>query len=82
MVLQWNTLNTLIQWKIYIFEMLWRFHTFVTVCKFSLVVGTFKRPDPDTITEKDLEVDIVKAWSDLDRTLVAEGLVSGWNFSR
>lgn len=29
------------------------------------------------ISDKDLEVDIVKAWSDLDKSLIAEGLISG-----
>lgn len=45
--------------------------------KTEFAVETFKRPDPDTISEKDLEVDIVKAWADLDRSLIAEGLISG-----
>lgn len=27
------------------------------------------------ISDKDLEVDIVKAWSDLDKSLIAEGLI-------
>ncbi|KAI4796434.1 hypothetical protein KUCAC02_026986 [Chaenocephalus aceratus] len=44
---------------------------------FDIPLGTFKRPDPDTISESDLEVDIVKAWSELEKSLVAEGLISG-----
>lgn len=63
-----------------LFERLCGCHAFVIVLKNSLVVGTFKRPDPETISEKDLEVDIVKAWSDLDRSLIAEGLISGLDF--
>ncbi|XP_077936546.1 uncharacterized protein LOC144383326 isoform X2 [Gasterosteus aculeatus] len=44
---------------------------------FDVPLGTFKRPDPDTIADKDLQVDIVKVWSDLDRSQIAEGLISG-----
>uniref|UniRef100_A0A8P4FW34 Ubiquitin-like protease family profile domain-containing protein n=1 Tax=Dicentrarchus labrax TaxID=13489 RepID=A0A8P4FW34_DICLA len=44
---------------------------------FDVPLETFKRPDPDTISDKDLQVDIVKAWTDLDRSLIAEGLISG-----
>ncbi|KAK0156411.1 hypothetical protein N1851_000281 [Merluccius polli] len=44
---------------------------------FDVPLEAFKRPDPDTISDKDLEVDIVKAWADLDRSLIAEGLISG-----
>ncbi|XP_033970117.1 uncharacterized protein LOC117469770 [Trematomus bernacchii] len=44
---------------------------------FDVPLGTFKRPDPDTISESDLEVDIVKAWSELDKSHIAEGLISG-----
>ncbi|XP_030581204.1 uncharacterized protein LOC115777435 [Archocentrus centrarchus] len=40
-------------------------------------IGTFKRPDPNTISDKDLEVDIIKAWTDLDKSLIAEGLIQG-----
>lgn len=40
-------------------------------------VGMFKRPDPENVTEDDLQVDIVKAWDDLDKSQIAEGLVTG-----
>ncbi|ROJ64739.1 hypothetical protein DPX16_3761 [Anabarilius grahami] len=43
-------------------------------------VGTFKRPDPDTISEKDLQVDIVKSWSDLNKSQIAEGLISALDY--
>ncbi|XP_036943300.1 uncharacterized protein LOC119013056 [Acanthopagrus latus] len=43
---------------------------------FDIPFGTFKRPDPETVSEEDFEVDIVKAWSDLDKSLIAEGLIS------
>ncbi|XP_067307544.1 uncharacterized protein [Pseudorasbora parva] len=44
---------------------------------FDVPLGTFKRPDPDTLSEKDLQVDIVKSWSDLNKSQIAEGLISG-----
>lgn len=44
---------------------------------FDVPVGTFKRPAPDIITEKDLETDIEKSWSELDKFVIAEGLLSG-----
>lgn len=47
------------------------------MCVHFFPVGTFKRPDPDTISDEDLQIDIVKAWSDLDKSIIAEGLISG-----
>lgn len=64
----------------HLYERLCSYHAFSIVEKNPLVVGTINRPDPDTISEKHLEVDIVKAWSDLDRSLIAEGLISGLSF--
>ncbi|KAL7396910.1 hypothetical protein ABVT39_013480 [Epinephelus coioides] len=40
-------------------------------------VGTFKRPDLDTVTDKHLHMDIEKTWADLDKELIAEGFTSG-----
>lgn len=51
------------------------------MCSISFQVGTFKRPDPDTISDRDLEVDIIKAWTDLDKSLIAEGLIQGLSLS-
>lgn len=51
------------------------------MCSISFQVGTFKRPDPDTISDRDLEVDIIKAWMDLDKSLIAEGLIQGLSLS-
>lgn len=42
-----------------------------------MAVGTFKRPDLVDISDKDLENDIMKAWSDLDKSVIAESLISG-----
>ncbi|KAK7885891.1 hypothetical protein WMY93_025512 [Mugilogobius chulae] len=44
---------------------------------FDIPIGTFKRPEQDSILEEDLEVDITKAWDDLTKALIAEGSLSG-----
>ena len=44
-------------------------------------VGTFKRPELDELFDEDLEIDIVKNWSDLEKEFIAEGLISGGLFS-
>ncbi|XP_055024533.2 uncharacterized protein [Misgurnus anguillicaudatus] len=44
---------------------------------FDIPLGTFKRPDADSISDNDLEIDIAKSWSDLDKSQIAEGLISG-----
>ena len=73
MLLLWNTLQL---WHIDSseYDCFWKVVWLSCFCN-SLLVGTFKWSDPDTISEKDLEVDIVKAWSDLGRSLIAEGLI-------
>lgn len=43
---------------------------------FDIPVSMFKHPDPDTVTEEDLQVDIAKAWDDLEKSLIAEGLLT------
>lgn len=40
-------------------------------------VGTFKRPDLNTVTDTDLNIDIEKTWADLDKEMIAEGFTSG-----
>ncbi|TNN71841.1 hypothetical protein EYF80_018012 [Liparis tanakae] len=40
-------------------------------------VGTFKRPDLDTVTDTDLNIDIKKTWADLDKEMIAEGFTAG-----
>ena len=60
-----------------LYESLCGWDAFVIVLKTFLAVGTFKRPDPETMSEKDMEVDVVKAWSDQDRSMIAEGIISG-----
>uniref|UniRef100_A0A096MFA4 HMG domain-containing protein n=1 Tax=Poecilia formosa TaxID=48698 RepID=A0A096MFA4_POEFO len=44
---------------------------------FDIPLGIFKRPNPDDISDKELEVDIVKAWSDVDKSIIADALISG-----
>lgn len=40
-------------------------------------VGTCKRPNPDTVSDME---DIVKVWSDLDKSQIAERIISGMFF--
>uniref|UniRef100_A0AAQ4PPL1 C2H2-type domain-containing protein n=1 Tax=Gasterosteus aculeatus aculeatus TaxID=481459 RepID=A0AAQ4PPL1_GASAC len=44
---------------------------------FDVPVGTFKRPDLNTVTDTDLNIDIEKTWADLDKEMIAEGFTSG-----
>ncbi|KAM8862765.1 uncharacterized protein AB9W97_017970 isoform 5-T6 [Spinachia spinachia] len=44
---------------------------------FDVPVGTFKRPDLDTVTNTDLYIDIEKTWADLDKEIIAQGFTSG-----
>lgn len=46
------------------------------MCVFCLV-GTFKRPDLINVSEGDLSVNIVNAWTNLDKELLAEGFITG-----
>lgn len=76
----WNFICEVIGDSMFLYECLCWCCAFVILCKTSFAVGTFKRPDPETVSEEDFEVDIVKAWSDLDKSLIAEGLISGMDY--
>ncbi|XP_056299279.1 uncharacterized protein LOC130212166 [Pseudoliparis swirei] len=41
-----------------------------------IILGTFKRPDLDTVTDTDLNIDIKKTWADLDKEMIAEGFTA------
>ncbi|TNN48003.1 hypothetical protein EYF80_041774 [Liparis tanakae] len=43
---------------------------------FDVPVGTFKRPDLDTVTDTDLNIDVKKTWADLDKEMIAEGFTA------